>query len=78
MLLKKINNLINSNDYEIIFVNDKFNELNLNGKNVKVIGLVDKTSELNDKNYFDRLYYPLEFRDINKIINNIYQYGEVK
>ena len=72
------NNLINSNDYEIIFVNDKFNELNLNGKNVKVIGIVDKTSELYDKNYFDRLHYPLEFRDINKIINNIYQYGEVK
>ena len=71
------NNLINSNDYDLIFINNNINGLNLYNKNIKVIGLVDKISNVNF-DYFDKLEFPLEFSKLNKIINNIFKQEEVK
>lgn len=71
------NNLINSNDYDLIFINNNINGLNLYNKNIKVIGLVDKISNVNF-DYFDKLEFPLEFSKLNKIINNIFKQEDVK
>lgn len=72
------NNLIKNNNYDIVFINAKFDGIDLSNKDIKVIGLVDKINDGKSNNYYDKLNTPFEFRDVNKIINNIYKYGEVK
>ena len=72
------NNLIKNNNYDIVFINAKFDGIYLSNKDIKVIGLVDKINDGKSNNYYDKLNTPFEFRDVNKIINNIYKYGEVK
>lgn len=72
------NNLIKNNNYDIVFINAKFDGIDLSNKDIKVIGLVDKINYGKSNNYYDKLNTPFEFRDVNKIINNIYKYGEVK
>ena len=72
------NNLIKNNNYDIVFINAKFDGIDLSNKDIKVIGLVDKINDGKSNNYYDKLNAPFEFRDVNKIINNIYKYGEVK
>ena len=78
-------NLFNTNSYDIIFVNDVLGDmsgfefvekLNSTGNKVPpVIGLVGKNNE-DITNYYDVLELPIEFRNLNIIINKVFEKGE--
>ena len=78
-------NLFNTNSYDIIFVNDVLGDmsgfefvekLNSTGNKVPpVIGLVSKSNE-DITSYYDVLELPIEFRNLNMIINKVFEKGE--
>ena len=78
--------LVGNNNYDFIIVNhnmedmsgeDVVKKLNSTGNRVPVIiGLITKANEIKDI-YDYMLNCPIEFRELNKIINNIFNGGEL-
>ena len=78
-------NLFNTNNYDIIFVadnlenfsgNDFIKKLNSTGNRIPpVIGIVSKNSS-DVSQYFDIVEIPIEFRELNVIMNKVFMKGE--
>jgi CheY-like chemotaxis protein len=74
--------LILNNNYDIVFLEDSMDDmsgsevitrLNSTGNRLPfIVGLVNDGSSLKDSEYNDILYTPIKFKDLNKIINNVF------
>ena len=77
-------NLFNTNSYDMIFVNDNLGDmsgaqfcdkLNSTGNKVPpIVGLINKSSE-DVSIYYDVLDLPIEFRNLNMIMNKVFEKG---
>ena len=77
-------NLFNTNSYDMIFVNDNLGDmsgaqfcdkLNSTGNKVPpIVGLISKSSE-DVSIYYDVLDLPIEFRNLNMIMNKVFEKG---
>ena len=77
-------NLFNTNSYDMIFVNDNLGDmsgaqfcdkLNSTGNKVPpIVGLINKNSE-DVSIYYDVLDLPIEFRNLNMIMNKVFEKG---